>query len=100
MNVASYYEVPEAGAERTETFQAEEAQRILEQAIADGRGARWAIALMLGVQPSEALGLDWTKLDGDTRTINQQIHKPKCKPTQLLDSTKTRTASGRLSYRC
>lgn len=88
-NVADYCEIPEAATAKTETFQPEEAQRVLQQAITDGHGARWAIALMLGVRPSEALGLDWTRLDGDILTINQQLYKPKGKPVELLDFTKT-----------
>ena len=88
-NPADRVEVPKAGVARTESFQPETARHILQQAIADGDGARWAIALMLGLRPSEALGLDWTKLDGDQLTICQQLYKPPRQPATLLRYAKT-----------
>lgn len=88
-NVADRVEIPEAGTAETVSFEPDTARRVLQQAIADGEGARWAVALMLGLRPAEALGLDWTKLDGDQLTVEQQIYKPRGKPVELLEFTKT-----------
>lgn len=88
-NVAQRVEVPKAGTARTESLEPDEARRVLQQAITDGEGARWAVALMLGLRPAEALGLDWTRLDGDQLTVSQQLFKPRGEPARLLRFTKT-----------
>ncbi|MGO1545640.1 MAG: hypothetical protein ACTHXA_15005 [Gulosibacter sp.] len=55
-NVTLMVEPPKAGRAKTTTMSVADARRVLEQAVTSGEGARWALALMCGVRPAEALG--------------------------------------------
>lgn len=74
VNVATLVEPPKAGRTAMTTMSTEDARRVLRQAVADGQGARWALALMLGLRPGEALGLSWDCVDGDRLHVRQQLH--------------------------
>lgn len=68
-NVAKLLDAPSAGDTEIEPLTQEEARRIL--ATADGRrnGARWSVALALGLRQGEALGLRWKYVDLDRGVI-------------------------------
>jgi len=52
-----------------EPFEMDEARRILKTAASRRNGARWAIALSLGLRQGEALGLKWIDIDLDKGTL-------------------------------
>jgi integrase len=53
-------------------------RRIFQTALRTRNGARWAIALALGLRQGEALGLQWSDLDFDTQTIT--IRRARLRP--------------------
>jgi integrase len=62
---------PAADEKEIEPLSAEEARRLLAAATAPGtrNGARWAVALSLGLRQGEALGLQWSDLDFAAGTL-------------------------------
>jgi len=48
----------------------EDARKLLNEASGKRNGARWVIALALGLRQGEALGLQWRDLDLDTGTLH------------------------------
>ena len=54
---------PPTAEKEIEPLSAAEAQAILSVAVARRNGARWAIALSLGLRQGEALGLQWPDID-------------------------------------
>jgi len=68
-NVATLIDPPTAADTEIEPFTQDEARRIL--AAAEGRrnGARWSVALALGLRQGEALGLRWSYIDLETGVI-------------------------------
>lgn len=88
-NVAEFVQPPRASAPKTTTLSVESSRRILQQAITGGEGARWAIALMLGIRPGEALGLAWDCIDGDRIEIRQQLQQVTGRGLELRRLTKT-----------
>ncbi|MBK7624165.1 MAG: site-specific integrase [Kineosporiaceae bacterium] len=56
-----------------------EVRRILDTAAQGRNGARWAVALALGLRQGECLGLQWTDIDLDTGklTVRRQRMRPK-----------------------
>lgn len=52
-----------------EPFTMDEAKRVLDAAIGRRNGARWAIALALGLRQGEALGLRWSDVDLAARSL-------------------------------
>jgi integrase len=68
-NVATLIDAPSAAAQEIEPLSREEARRILEAAATRRNGARWSVALALGIRQGEALGLRWSYLDLETGVI-------------------------------
>jgi integrase len=65
-NPASLAKAPQLDDEEVEPYSVEEVQRLLVAAAETPRnGARWAIALALGLRQGEALGLKWPDVDLD-----------------------------------
>jgi integrase len=69
-NPASLAKAPRLEEEEVEPYSVEEVQRLLIAAAELPRnGARWAIALALGLRQGEALGLKWSDVDLTTGTV-------------------------------
>ena len=62
-NVASLAKAPRLEDEEVEPYTVDEVKRLLLAASKLRNGARWAIALALGLRQGEALGLKWSDLD-------------------------------------
>jgi integrase len=68
-NPASLAKAPRLSEDEVEPYTVDEVRRILDVASQGRTGARWAIALALGLRQSEALGLRWTDIDLDAGTL-------------------------------
>jgi integrase len=68
-NPATLAKAPRLSETEVEPFSIEEVQRILTAAGERRNGARWAVALALGLRQGEALGLRWPDVDLDTGTL-------------------------------
>jgi integrase len=69
-NPASLAKAPRLEEEEVEPYSVEEVQRLLIAAAGLPRnGARWAVALALGLRQGEALGLKWSDVDLTTGTL-------------------------------
>jgi integrase len=62
-NPAAIAKSPRITDEEVEPYSVEEAQRIMDEAMKKPNGARWAVALSLGLRQGEALALRWTDID-------------------------------------
>lgn len=62
-NVAQLAKAPRLDEQEIEPFTIEEAQRLLAVAATQRNGARFALALALGLRKGEALGLKWRRID-------------------------------------
>jgi len=60
---------PRVVTDEVEPLAVDECQRILQAAAAGPNGARWAVALSLGLRQGEALGLLWSDVDLDTGRV-------------------------------
>lgn len=69
-NPAAIVRPPRVVEEEIVPFTREEAARILETTKAFRNGARFVIALTLGLRKGEALGLKWRDVDLDKRTVS------------------------------
>ena len=100
-NVAALVDAPSAAPREIEPLTREEARRILDVAATRRNGARWSVALALGIRQGEALGLRWSYVDletgvirawfqiqrvewrhgcGDPHACGEQWHRRACKP--------------------
>ena len=68
-NAAQLARPPRIQTELVEPFTVEEVQQVLAAARATRNGARWAIALALGLRQGEALALKWDDVDLLTKTL-------------------------------
>lgn len=68
-NAAAIAKPPRVQVEPPEPFTLEEMQRLLGAARGRRNGARWAIALSLGLRQGEVLGLRWRDVDLETGTL-------------------------------
>lgn len=70
-NPASRARIPRAEEApfEVEPYTVEEVKQLLSTAATVRNGARWVVALALGLRQGEALGLRWEDIDGDTQTI-------------------------------
>ena len=68
-NVASMVDAPTGEDPDIEPLTRSEARRILAAAETRRNGARWSVALALGIRQSEAIGLRWQYVDLDTGTM-------------------------------
>lgn len=68
-NVAALAKPPRVQQEPVEPLSLEEVQALLKQASQGRNGARWAVALALGLRQGEVLGLRWSDVDFDTGSL-------------------------------
>lgn len=68
-NVATLVEPPTVEEAETDVLTREEARRVLDVARLRRNGARWSVALALGIRQGEALGLRWSYVDLETGEI-------------------------------
>ena len=68
-NVATLVDAPAVAPNEIEPLTREEARRILDVAANKRNGARWSVALSLGIRQGEALGLRWSYVDLETGVI-------------------------------
>ncbi|WP_309116733.1 tyrosine-type recombinase/integrase [Saccharothrix sp.] len=81
VNPASLAKAPHVEEQEVEPFTFEEAQQILKCAATRRNGARFAVALALGLRKGEALGLKWARIDFDGGVLRtpRQIQRHKWK---------------------
>lgn len=86
-NVCSLVDAPSLSHHEIEPLTVEEARRILTTAGARRNGARWAIALALGLRQGEALGLQWSDIDLDapTLTVRRALQRQRGKGLVLVE---------------
>lgn len=68
-NPATITRAPRLPEEEIEPYSMNETRRILDAAAERPNGARWALALALGLRQGEALGLKWSDVDLDAGTL-------------------------------
>lgn len=68
-NPVTLAKAPRLADEEIEPFTVDEARCILKTADGKRNGARWVVALALGLRKGEALGLQWSDLDLDAGTL-------------------------------
>jgi integrase len=90
-NVALMITPPRKPKPATTSFSAADARRILEVASEDRYAARWHLALMYGLRPSEALGITWPAVDLNRKTIavGRQLQNVRGKGLMMIDHAKT-----------
>jgi integrase len=69
-NVATLVDAPSVEHTEVDPLTAEEARKVLATAADIRNGARWSVALALGLRQGEALGLTWPALDLDAGTLS------------------------------
>ncbi len=69
INAAITAKAPRVEEEEIEPLTVEEAKRLLLAAAHRRNGTRWAVALALGLRQGETLGLQWTRVDLATATV-------------------------------
>lgn len=86
-NVATLVDAPTARRTEVEPLTADEARRLLKAATSLDNGARWSVALALGLRQGEALGLQWPDLDleAGTVTIRRALQRQKGKGLVLVE---------------
>lgn len=80
-NPASLAKAPRLDDDEVEPYSVAEVKCLLEEALNRRNGARWAVALSLGLRQSEALGLKWSDVDLDkgTLTVRRGRQRPRWK---------------------
>ncbi|MTE20229.1 tyrosine-type recombinase/integrase [Streptomyces sp. TRM43335] len=68
-NVATLVDAPSAAETEIEPLTQEQARAVLAEADRRRNGARWSVALAMGLRQGEALGLRWKYIDLDEGTI-------------------------------
>jgi len=68
-NVCALVDAPSVARVEVEPLTPEEARRVLRAAEGMRNGARWSVALALGLRQGEALGLPWDAVDLDAGTL-------------------------------
>ncbi len=68
-NPASLAKAPRLVEQEIEPFTVDEVQLLLKTALNTRNGARWAVALALGLRQGEALGLQWSDVDLESGTL-------------------------------
>lgn len=84
-------DAPSHTPKKMQVLTVEEAKKILAAAEGTRNGARFIIALSLGLRQSEALGLTWNHIDlkAGTLAVEQSLHRIKGKGLVLDATTKT-----------
>lgn len=78
-NPATVARAPKLEEEEVEPFTVDEIKRVIRAARLRRNGARWAVALALGLRQGEALGLMWSDVDLDTGTL--VVARSRVRPT-------------------
>ncbi|MEP7023922.1 MAG: integrase [Actinomycetota bacterium] len=68
-NVATLVDAPSVVSQEIEPLTRDEARRILGVAVNRRNGARWSVALALGIRQGEALGLRWSYVNLETGSV-------------------------------
>ncbi len=86
-NVATLVDAPTPRREEAQPLTAAEAKRLLYAAKDLPNGARWSVALALGLRQGEALGLLWdaVDLDAGTLTVRRALQRQKGKGLVLVE---------------
>jgi len=85
---------PRLDKEEIEPYELTEIQRLLECAARGRNGARWALALALGLRQGEALRLQWDHVDLDKGTIRIRRSRLRPKYANGCDGTCGQTKPG------
>lgn len=72
-NVASLVDPPTVQRAEIDPLSATEARRVLATAAGKRNGARWSVALALGLRQGEALGLTWPAVDLDAGRLTVRL---------------------------
>lgn len=86
-NVCSLVDAPSLSHHEIEPLTVAEARKILTTADTRRNGARWAVALALGLRQGEALGLQWSDIDLDapTLTVRRALQRQRGKGLVLVE---------------
>jgi integrase len=86
-NVCTLVDAPSLDHHEIEPLTVAEARAILDTARGRRNGARWAVALALGLRQGEALGLLWPDIDLDagTLTVRRALQRQKGKGLVLVE---------------
>jgi integrase len=68
-NVVALAKPPRMDEEEVEPFDVKEIQQLLASALTRRNGVRFVVALALGARQGESLGLKWSRLDAETKTL-------------------------------
>ena len=68
-NVCALVDAPSVARVEVEPLTSDEARRVLRAAEGTRNGARWSVAIALGLRQGEALGLSWDAVDLDAGTL-------------------------------
>jgi integrase len=76
-NVCSLVDAPSVSREEVRPLTSAEARQVLTAAAGARNGARWSVALALGLRQGEALGLPWSAVDLDAGvlTVRQALQR-------------------------
>jgi integrase len=85
-NPVSLAKAPRLTDTEIEPYTVEETRRILECASHRRNGARWAVALVLGLRQGEVLGLKWENLDLDSQSL--RVRRGRLRPKYAHGCTK------------
>jgi integrase len=77
-NPALLAKAPRVVEEEIEPYTVDDVKRLLETALSRRNGARWAIALALGLRQGEALGLKWDDVDLEHATL--RVRRSRVRP--------------------
>lgn len=86
-NVCTLVDAPSVPQTEIEPLTVADARKILTTANTRRNGARWAIALALGLRQGEALGLQWSDLDfeGGTLTVRRALQRQRGQGLVLVE---------------
>ena len=86
-SVCTLVDAPSLDHHEIEPLTVAEARAILDTARGRRNGARWAVALALGLRQGEALGLQWPDIDLDagTLTVRRALQRQKGKGLVLVE---------------
>lgn len=77
VNPAKLMDSPQVPAFRPNVLTTEEAKKLITKALSMEGGARWVLALTIGVRQSEALGVSWgdVNFEAEKMTIRNKLYK-------------------------
>jgi len=95
-NVAALVDPPAGPTKSNRSLTAEQASRLLEASRGHRLEALFAAGLMLGLRPGELLGLTWTSVDFDARTLSVDQSLKRQRGELQIGPTKTPQSRRRL----